>query len=143
MDVYIIISLAFVFLALVELALVLMATKMLEISMKKSKSLRPSSNNSSNYQFQEPETITGSHNVTSIHIDCQRSQEWEQRQAPFQNNEKEEENTYRPERTTIVQSIFMELSITNKLDFLAFIFFNLVYLAFNVIYFLKLLNKSY
>ena len=142
MDVYLIISLAFVFLALVELALVIMAKKMLEISMKRTKVLRSISNNCSSQPLQEPEITTRVNRITSIQIDYQRQQGWESGQAQSQNKEEEGENTNGTERMTIMQSIFTELSMTNKLDFLAFIFFNLAYLVFNAIYFLNLLNTS-
>ena len=130
------------FLALVELALVLMAKKMLEISMKRTKVLRPISNNCSSQPLQESEIKTGVNMITSIQTDYQRQQWWESGQAQSQNKEEEGENTIGTERATIIQSIFRELSMTNKLDFLAFIFFNLAYLVFNVIYFIKLLNTS-
>ena len=130
------------FLALVELAIVLIAKKMLEISMKRAKVLRPISNNCSIQPLQEPGITTGVNRITSIHIDYQRQQGWESGQAQSQNREEEGENTNGTERNTIIQSIFTELSMTNKLDFLAFIFFNLAYLVFNAIYFLNLLNTS-
>ena len=140
MDEYLIVSLAFVFLALVELAVVLMAKKIFEISMKRTNVLRPISYNSTSQPLQEPEILAGVNRITSIHVDYQRQQGWESGQAQSQNKEEEGENINGTERTTIIQSIFTELSMTNKLDFLAFIFFNLAYLVFNAVYFLKLLN---
>ena len=142
MDVYLIISLAFVFLALVEMALVIIAKKISQILMKQSKILRPIPIKPFESPLQEPKLTPGSNNITSVDIDCERPQVWEPRQTQSQNDENGGYNTNGTKRATLLQTIFKELSTTNKLDFLAFIIFNFAYLVFNVTYFSKLLNAS-
>ena len=142
MDVYLIISLAFVFLALVEMALVIIAKKILQILTKRSKILRPISIKPSNSSRQEAEVTTGSNNITSVDIDCERPQLWVPRQTQSQNNKNDGNNTNGTKKVTLIHKLFKELFITNKLDFLAFIVFNLAYLVFNLTYFSKLLNTS-
>ena len=142
MDVYLIISLAFVFLALVEMALVIIAKKVSQILMKQSKILRPIPIKPFESPLQEPKLTPGSNNITSVDIDCERPQVWEPRQTQSQNDENGGYNTNGTKRATLLQTIFKELSTTNKLDFLAFIIFNFAYLVFNVTYFSKLLNAS-
>ena len=142
LDVYLIISLAFVFLALVEMALVIIAKKVSQILIKQSKISRPILIMPSETPRQESNITTGSNNITSIDIDCERPQLWGPRQTQSKNNENVVFNTNGTKRATIIQTIFKELSTTNELDFLAFIVFNFAYLVFNVTYFSKLLNTS-
>ena len=142
MDVYLIIALAFVFLALVEMALVIIAKKILQILTKRSKILRPISIKPSDSSRQEAKVKTGLNNITSVDIDCERPQVWVTRQTQSLSNENGGNNTNTTKRATLLQTIFKELSTTNKLDFLAFIVFNFAYLVFNVTYFSKLLNAS-
>ena len=142
MDVYLIISLAFVFLALVEMALVIIAKKVSQILMKQSKILRPISIKPSKSPRQESKVATGSNNITLVDIDCERPHVWGPRQTQSQNNENGGNSTTGTKRATIIQTIFKELSTTNKLDLLAFIVFNFAYIVFNVTYFFRLLNTS-
>ena len=136
------ISLAFVFLALVEMALVIIAKKIVHILTKRSKILRPIPIKPFKSPLQEPKPTPGSNNITSVDIDCERPQVWVPRQTQSQNNENDGNNTNGTKRETLIHKIFKELSVTNKLDFLAFFFFNLAYLVFNLTYFSKLLNTS-
>ena len=70
------ISLAFVFLALVEMALVIIAKKIVHILTKRSKILRPIPIKPFKSPLQEPKLTPGSNNITSVDIDCERPQVW-------------------------------------------------------------------
>ena len=124
------------------MALVIIAKKILQILTKRSKILRPISIKPSDSSRQEAKVTTGSNNITSVDIDCEGPQVWVTRQTESQNNENGEDSKNGTKRATLIQTIFKELSTTNKLDFLAFIIFNFAYLVFNVTYFSKLLNAS-
>ena len=142
LGVYLIISLAFVFLALVELAFILIAKEILQVSRKRSKDLRHSSISNTNYVLNDPEITPQSNGMPPIEIDCQRTRVCNPKIAPSPNEEGRRRNTTGSKRRTILERIFMDLSMTNRLDFLAFFIFNIAFIVFNVIYFLKLLNAS-
>ena len=117
MDWYLLISLVFVFGTLVELAIALLTKQTLRVLVKSSSSVVPAAGDRFNCKVQDL---------------CQR-----QMSSNLSENGREKDVTATA-GAAIMQTILDALSITNKIDILAFIVFNLTYITFNIIYFCRL-----
>ena len=90
--------------------------------------------------IQDLEMTPLSNRIRSIETGCQKRHVWKPGMVIPSNEEGMATQITKTTRTTTIQSIFKELSTANKLDFLAFIVFNVSYITFNVIYFCEFIR---
>ena len=84
---------------------------------------------------QDLEMTPLSNRVRSIETGCQKRQIWKPGMVIPLTEEGMALRENKTTKTTIIQSIFKELTAANKLEFLAFVLFNVSYITFNAIYF--------
>ena len=90
--------------------------------------------------IQDLEMTPLSNRIRSIETGCQKRHVWKPGMVIPLNEEGMATQITKTTRTTTIQSVFKELSTANKLDFLAFIVFNVSYITFNVIYFCEFIR---
>ena len=138
MDWYLLISLVFVFGTLVELAIALLTKQTLQVLVKSSSSEFPAAGNRFNCKLQEPKIGGTSHTNSSIESCCQQNHLCQRQMSSNLSENGREKGVAATKGAAIMQTVLDELSITNKIDILAFIVFNLTYITFNIIYFCTL-----
>ena len=84
---------------------------------------------------QDLEMTPLSNRVRSFETGCQKRHVWKPGMVIPLTEEGMAKHKNKTTRTTTIKSIFKELSTANKLDFLAFVVFNVSYITFNAIYF--------
>ena len=140
MDCYLLISLVFVFGTLVELALVLLTKQTKQILMRRLGTISSAPTNPLSCPIQDLEVTPLSNRIRSIETGCQQRHIWKPGMVIPLTEEGMSEHINKTTRTNIIQSIFKELSTANKLDFLAFVVFNVSYITFNAIYFCEFMR---
>ena len=75
--------------------------------------------------------------ITEVEIDYQGQHACKPETAIAPNEETIGKSITKVTSTNIIKSIFENLSLTNKIDFLAFVTFNAAYITFNICYFLR------
>ena len=80
--------------------------------------------------------------ITEVEIDYQRQHACKPEMTIAPNEETIGKNITEVTSTNIIKSIFKNLSLTNKIDFLAFVIFNAAYITFNICYFLRLNSRE-
>ena len=140
MDCYLLISLVFVFGTLVELALVLLTKQTKQILMRRLGTISSAPTNPLSCPIQDLEVTPLSNRIRSIETGCQKRHIWKPGMVIPLTEEGMSEHINKTTRTNIIQSIFKELSTANKLDFLAFVVFNVSYITFNAIYFCEFMR---
>ena len=138
LDWYLLISLVFVFGTLVELAIALLTKQTLQILVKGSNDKVPIAGDRFNCKLQDPKIRATIHKNSSMESCCLQKHLC---QHPMSSNLSEngrEKDVAATKGAAIMQTVLDELSITNKIDILAFIVFNLTYITFNIIYFCTL-----
>ena len=90
--------------------------------------------------IQDLEMTPLSNRIRSIENGCQKRHVWKPGMVIPLTEEGMSEHINKTTRTNIIQSIFKELSTSNKLDFLAFVVFNVSYITFNVVYFCEFMR---
>ena len=140
MDCYLLISLVFVFGTLVELALVLLTKQTKQILMRRLGTISSAPTNPLSCPIQELEVTPLSNRIRSIETGSQQRHIWKPGMVIPLTEEGMSEHINKTTRTNIIQSIFKELSTANKLDFLAFVVFNVSYITFNAIYFCEFMR---
>ena len=138
MDWYLLISLVFVFGTLVELAIVLLTKQTLQILLERSSSVDPAAGDRFNRKLQDPKIGAASNKNCSIESCCQQNHLCQHQMSSNLSQNGREKYVTTTTGAAIMQTILDELSITNKIDILAFIVFNLTYITFNIIYFCTL-----
>ena len=138
MDWYLLISLVFVFGTLVELAIALLTKQTLQVLVKSSSSVAPAAGDRFNCKLQDPKIGAASHKNSSIESCCQQNHLCERQMSSNLSENGREKDVAATKGAAIMQTVLDELSITNKIDILAFIVFNLTYITFNIIYFCTL-----
>ena len=138
MDWYLLISLVFVFGTLVELAIALLTKQTLQVLVKSSSSLVPAAGNRFNCKLKDPKIGAASQKNSSIESCCQQNHLCQPQMSSNLSENGREKDVTTTTGAAIMQRILDELSITNKIDILAFAFFNLAYITFNIIYFCTL-----
>ena len=134
LDVYLFISLIFVFSTLLELAIVLLVKQTHPLLMKKLTGTR----SISNCGMQSPKVSISTRNIASVQTNDQEIDSWTPTVDITSNNEEIRNNINETRRLTLGHNIFRDISLYKKLDIMAFLVFNLSYIIFNVIYFSKL-----
>ena len=134
LDVYLFISLIFVFSTLLELAIVLLVKQTHHHLMKKSTGTKSILNS----MMQSPKVTIGTGNITSVQTNDQEIDSWTPTMEITSNKKGIRENMKDTTTLTLGRNIFRDISLYNKLDIMAFLVFNFSYIIFNVIYFSKL-----
>ena len=138
MDWYLLISLVFVFATLVELAIALLTKQTLQVLAKSSRSVVPAAGDRSNCKLKDPKIGATLQKNSSFESCCQQNHLSQRQMSSNLSENGREKDVTATTGAAIMQTILDELSITNKIDILAFIVFNLTYITFNIIYFCTL-----
>ena len=138
MDWYLLISLVFVFGTLVELAIALLTKQTLQVLVKTSSSVVSAAGDRFNCKLNDPQIGSASHKNCLIESCCHQNHLCERQMSSNLSKNGREKDVTATTGAAIMQTILDELSITNKIDILAFIVFNLTYITFNIIYFCTL-----
>ena len=138
MDWYLLISLVFVFGTLVELAIALLTKQTLQVLVKTSSSVVSAAGDRFNCKLHDPKIGSASHKNCSIESCCQQNHLCHPQMSSNLSENGRENDVTTTTGAAILQRILDELSMTNKIDILAFIVFNLTYITFNIIYFCTL-----
>ena len=134
LDVYLFISLIFVFSTLLELAIVLFVKQSDNRFMEKSTDTRSISNS----MMQSPKVTISTGKITSVQTNGQEIDSSTTTMEIPSNKKIVRKNIMETTRLTLGHKFFRDVSLYNKLDIMAFLVFNFSYIIFDVIYFSKL-----
>ena len=98
----------------------------------------PAAGNRFNCKLTDPKIGSASQKNSSIESCCQQNHRCPRQMSSNLGENGSEKGVTATTGAAIMQTILDELSITNKIDILAFIVFNLTYITFNIIYFCTL-----
>ena len=137
LDYYLLVSLVFVFGALVELSFVLVAKRTLQLLCNNSRDTTPVTNSRSNTLIHEDESAIDSKKSIFVDTDCPGLQNPNPRMDIFVMEEQLRKVPNEVSKPSQKHSLFSKISMATKFDFLAFVVFNLCYIVFNVVHFSK------
>ena len=137
LDYYLLVSLIFVFGALVELAFVLVAKRTLQLLCNNSRDTSAVTNSRLNTQIQDAESAIGSNDIAFVDTDCPGLRIPKPRMDIFVMEEQVRKHPNEVSKPSPKYSLFSKISMATKFDFLAFVVFNLCYIVFNVVHFSK------
>ena len=137
LDYYLLVSLIFVFGALVELAFVLVAKRTLQLFCNNPLDTSAVSNSRSNTLIHEDESTVDSNKIAVVDTDCPGLQNPNPRMDIFVMEAQIRKHGMSNEllKPSQKHSLFSKISMATKFDFLAFVVFNICYIVFNVIHF--------
>ena len=137
LDYYLLVSLIFVFGALVELSLVLVAKRSLQLLCDNSRDTSAVTKSRSNTLIPEDESAIDSNEIAFVDTDCPGLQNPKPRTEIFVMEKQTRKHLNEVSKPSPKHSVFSKISMATKFDFLAFVVFNLCYIVFNFIHFSK------
>ena len=135
LDYYLLVSLIFVFGALVELAFVLVARRTLQLLCNKPLDTSAVTKSRLNTLIHQDESSVDSNKISFVDTDFPGVQNPNPRMDIFVMEEQMRKHPNEVSKPSQRHSLFSKISMATKFDFLAFVVFNLCYIVFNVIHF--------
>ena len=139
LDYYLLVSLIFVFGALVELSFVLLAKRTLQHLCNNSRDTSAVTKSRLNTLIPQDESAIDSNEIAFVDtdLDCPGLQNPKPRTDIFVMERQTSKHLNEVSKPSPKHSVFSKISMATKFDFLAFVVFNLCYIVFNFIHFSK------